>query len=101
MPEYTQHERAALHAQARQMIRFVTQAESMDAASNRRFLTMGVLQGLCMAGVFTMAQYSELVAELQATTHSQIEDLFMQTLRDTHCTGHVDYDPDSRIPEKK
>jgi hypothetical protein len=106
MPEYTDHERAQLHAMARQQIRFVTLARDLQAASNRRFNVLGVFQGMVLCGALTEAQAEALIVELQQTTVGQIDALTQQVLRDTlppedavHCTGHVDYDPASRKPK--
>jgi len=109
MPEYTDHERAQLHAKARQQIRYVTITDSPEAASNRRFLAVGYLLALAEAEALTSPQFQELRAELHATTLGHIDSLFQQTLLDclppepvdVHCTGHVDYDPASRVPEGK
>jgi hypothetical protein len=108
MPEYTDHERAQLHAKARQQIRFVTLAPTMEAASNRRFLALGYLLALTETGALTPPGAELLRDELQIAVSGQIDDLFQQTLLDTlppqdavHCPGHVDYDPASRKPEAK
>lgn len=110
MAEFTEHERTELHAKARQQVRFITLADTMEAASNRRFVAMGVIQGLCLCGALTGEQAAELCIELQSTAVQQIDLLFQKTLRDcqppelepdVHCTGHVDYDPASRKPEPK
>lgn len=105
MPEFTEYERTQLFARARQHIRFITLADTIEAASNRRFVALGVIQGLCLAEALIGEQAAELMIELQATAVHQIDGLFQQTLRDclppagVHCTGHVDYDPASRTPE--
>jgi hypothetical protein len=103
MPEYTEHERAQLHARARQQIRFLALAHSPEAASNRRFLAAGYLLALTEAKALTIEQAEELRVELSTATESRIDTLIKETLRDTlapdvHCTGHVDYDPASRKP---
>ena len=82
MPEFTEHERAHLYALARQQVRFITLADSMEAASNRRFVAMGVIQGLSLSGALTGAQAAELAMEMQATAVQQIDRLFHKTLRD-------------------
>lgn len=83
MPEYTEHERAELYARVRQQIRFVTLAETVEAASNCRFVATGVIEGLLMAGALSLEQCNALGDELRATTYGQINDLMHQTLRDT------------------
>lgn len=104
MPEYTEYERAKYHAMARQQIRFVTLAPTMEAASNRRFLALGYLLALSEAGALTLDVAELLRDELQIAVSGQINELMQQVLLDTlapdvHCTGHVDYDPASRKPE--
>lgn len=107
MAEFTEHERTELHAKARQQIRFVTRAETIEAASNCRFAALGVIEGLLMAGALSLEQCNALTDELRTTTHGRIFVLMQQTLRDdelpegVHCTGHVDYDKASRKPEDK
>jgi hypothetical protein len=104
MPEFTEHERARFHAMARQQIRFVTLAPTVEAASNRRFLAQGYLLAMAEVEAWPMATAQLLEDELVIATHGQIDELMQQTLLDTlapepvHCTGHVDYDPDSRLP---
>jgi hypothetical protein len=83
MPEYTDHERTQLHAKARQQIRLVTLADNPQAASNRRFNVLGLLQGLHMAGALTEDQANALLTELQTTTVGRIDALTQQVLRDT------------------
>jgi hypothetical protein len=104
MPEYTEYERAKYHAMARQQIRFVTLAPTMEAANNRRFLALGYLLAMTEVGAWSPEIAESLQGELRVATSLHIDDLFQQTLRDTlapagvHCTGHVDYDPASRKP---
>jgi len=104
MPEYTEYERTRLHAMARQQIRFVSLAPTLEAASNRRFLALGYLLALTEAGAWSSEIAESLQGELRVTTSLHIDELFQQTLRETlapdgvHCTGHVDYDPASRKP---
>lgn len=83
MPEYTAHERAELHARARQQIRFLTLAHSPEAASNRRFLVAGYLLALTEAKALTVEQAEELRGELSTATESRIDALIKETLRDT------------------
>lgn len=106
MPEFTEYERAKFHAMARQQIRFVTLAPTMEAASNRRFLALGYLLALTETGALTPPGAELLRDELQIAVSGQIDDLMRQVLLDTlppednvHCTGHVDYDPASRLPK--
>ena len=108
MPEFTEHERARFHAMARQQIRFVTLAPSIEAASNRRFLAIGYLLAMTETGAVPGEAARLLDEELRATTHEVIDLITQMVLRDTlppepdvHCTGHVDYDPASRKPEDK
>lgn len=104
MPEYTEHELSRLHAIARQQIRLVALADTAQAASNRRFNVIGILQGMVLCGGLTDDQANALVVELQQSTVGQIDHLTREALRDcwppepaVHCTGHVDYDPSSRV----
>jgi hypothetical protein len=83
MPEYTEHERRQLHAQARQHIRLVALAHTTQAASNRRFAALGLIQGLVLAGALTEEQGTALVVELQTTVVGQIDALTQQVLADT------------------
>lgn len=106
MPEFTEHERARLHAMARQQIRYITITDSLQAANNRRFLALGYLLAMAEVEAWTPEVAQALEDELRATTQQQVDDLFQQVMRETlapepavHCTGHVDYDPASRKPE--
>lgn len=83
MPEFTQHERARFLAMARQQIRFVTLAPTIEAASNRRFLALGYL--LAMAEVEAWApEIAELLEdELRLAVSGQIDELMQQVLANT------------------
>lgn len=89
MPEYTEHELSQLHAYARQQIRFVTLADNPQAASNRRFNVLGVLQGMVLCGGLTEDQANALVVELQQTTVGQIDTLMRQTLLNSFPGGEA------------
>jgi hypothetical protein len=102
MPEFTEHERARFHAMARQQIRFVTLAPTVEAASNRRFLAQGYLLAMAEVEAWPMEVAQLLEDELRIAVSGQIDELMQQVLLNTlapegvHCTGHVDYDPASR-----
>jgi hypothetical protein len=109
MPYYTDHDRAVLLTQARQRIRFVTLAPSVEAANCRSFLALGYLQCLLDSEACTAEQFEALRTELHTLTLShfdtigQFDALTAQLQADpllaaVHCTGHVDYDPASRVP---
>jgi hypothetical protein len=102
MPEYTQHERAQLHAKARQQIRFISLAATQEATEHRRFLATGYLLALREAEVLTADGYAALMAELQDAAFARYDALYQQNQppkpSGVHCTGHVDYDPASRTP---
>ena len=102
MPEFTAYERAHFHARARQQIRFVTTAPDAQAASNRRFFAMGYQQAMAEVEAWTPEVDALLQDELRIAVSGRIDELTQQVLQGTlppepvHCTGHVDYDPDSR-----
>jgi hypothetical protein len=83
MPEYTEHERTQLHAKARQQIRFVRLAPTLEAANNRRFLALGYLLCLAEAEVFSRDSLDFLHQELSEVTRVQIGELTAAVLRDT------------------
>lgn len=83
MPEFTAYERAHFHARARQLIRFVTLAPTVEAASNRRFLAQGYLLAMAEVEAWPMATAQLLEDELRIATHGQIDELMRQVLLDT------------------
>lgn len=87
MPEFTEYERTRLHAMARQQIRFVSLAPTIEAASNRRFLAIGYLLAMREAEVWSPEISESLQGELRVATSLRIDDLFQQTLRDTLAPG--------------
>lgn len=105
MPEYTDHERAKYHAMARQQIRFLALGATMEAIEHRRFLATGYLLALREVEALDAEQAQHLNTELQDVTHQRCDELYQQNQppksAEVHCTGHVDYDPDSRLPEDK
>jgi hypothetical protein len=80
MPEYTEHERAALHAKARQQIRFISLARSVEAVDNRRCLAIGYLLGLTEAEAVSAEQVEQLNNELHDTATARFDALFQENL---------------------
>jgi hypothetical protein len=83
MPEYTEHERTALHAKARQQIRFVRLAPTLKAAHHRRDLALGYLLCLAETEIFSRASLDFLHQELSEVTRVQMGELTAAVLRDT------------------
>jgi hypothetical protein len=83
MPEFTEHERARFHAMARQQIRFVTLAPTVEAASNRRFLAQGYLLAMAEVEAWTPEMAELLEDELRMAVSGQIDELMQQVLANT------------------
>lgn len=75
MPEFTEHERAQLHAMARQQIRLITQMHLVDSVKSLSDVTYGVLKGLAMAEALRPDELEQLTEELVITTFGHTKKL--------------------------